>query len=71
MLMFVLSFYLFSVSTVDLALEHWKRTQMSVNDMGNKHVSAMVSLIRWGYPFHILFIRILLPLPKFCVGNPL
>ncbi|XP_021819900.1 kinesin-like protein KIN-5C [Prunus avium] len=35
-----------SVSTVDLAFEHWKRTQMSVNDMGNKHVSAMVSLIR-------------------------
>ncbi|CAL9025903.1 unnamed protein product, partial [Prunus brigantina] len=35
-----------SVSTVDSALEHWKRTQESVNDMGNKHVSAMVSLIR-------------------------
>lgn len=58
MLMFVLSFYLFSVSTVDSALEHWKMTQESVNDMGNKHVSAMVSLIRWGNPSHILFIRI-------------
>ncbi|KAM1093466.1 hypothetical protein ACFX13_008711 [Malus domestica] len=35
-----------SVSTADTALEHWKKTQESVNDMGNKHVSAMLSLIR-------------------------
>ncbi|KAM2878321.1 hypothetical protein FF1_013940 [Malus domestica] len=35
-----------SVSTADSALEHWKKTQESVNDMGNKHVSATASLIR-------------------------
>ncbi|KAM0992875.1 hypothetical protein ACFX2A_008736 [Malus domestica] len=35
-----------SVSTADTALEHWKKTQESVNDVGNKHVSAMLSLIR-------------------------
>ncbi|TQE00172.1 hypothetical protein C1H46_014184 [Malus baccata] len=35
-----------SVSTADSALEHWKKTQECVNDMGNKHVSAMASLIR-------------------------
>lgn len=46
MLTFVLSICLFSVSTADSASKHWKRTQDSVNDMGNKHVSAMGSLIR-------------------------
>ncbi|KAK9921316.1 hypothetical protein M0R45_029829 [Rubus argutus] len=37
------------VSTADSASQHWKRTQDSVNDMGNKHVSAMGSLIRNAY----------------------
>ncbi|XP_004303542.1 PREDICTED: 125 kDa kinesin-related protein isoform X2 [Fragaria vesca subsp. vesca] len=35
-----------SVSTADSAAKHWNKTQDSVNDMGNKHVSAMGSLIR-------------------------
>ena len=47
MLMFVLLFYFSSACTADSALEHWKKTQESVNDMGNKHVSAMASLIRF------------------------
>lgn len=37
------------VSTADSASQHWKSTQDSVNDMGNKHVSAMGSLIRNAY----------------------
>ncbi|PRQ43996.1 putative plus-end-directed kinesin ATPase [Rosa chinensis] len=37
------------VSTADSASKHWKKTQDSVNDMGNKHVSAMGSLIRNAY----------------------
>lgn len=44
--LFFLSISLFSVSTADSAAKHWKKTQDSVNDMENKHVSAMGSLIR-------------------------
>lgn len=43
---FLSSVSLFSVSTAESAAKHWKKTQDSVNDMGNKHVSAMGLLIR-------------------------
>ncbi|KAG2682994.1 hypothetical protein I3843_10G011500 [Carya illinoinensis] len=34
------------VNTSESAFEHLKRTHVCVNEMGNKHVSAMVSLVR-------------------------
>ncbi|KAL5545811.1 hypothetical protein UlMin_005498 [Ulmus minor] len=34
------------VSTADSAFKHWKTTQESVNEMGNKHVTTMKELIR-------------------------
>lgn len=39
-------FHFFSVNTAESAFKHLKRTHETVNEMGNKHVSAMVSLIR-------------------------
>lgn len=40
-------FCLFSINTAESAFKHTKRTHEVVNEMGTKHISASVSLIRF------------------------
>lgn len=46
LLVFWSSFHFFSVNTAESAFKHLKKTHEAVNEMGNKHVSAVVSHIR-------------------------